>query len=654
MKSSFLHARWASLPLLLSFGSLSLAQEVPQAEPVVVTATRWPVDPKSVAAGVTVIDAEALRSVGAQTVYEAIRWLAGVPSRVNTGGGADQALDLRGFGETAGSNVVVLVDGVRQNEGDLSGSDLSWLDVGSVQRVEILRGSASVLHGEGATGGVINVVTTQGQDAPGARVGAGVGSNGTLFSRASLSGGQGPWFWQFGGSAYDSDQHRVNFHRHDRNGLVNLGWQDGATLLSARLGVQSSSSGLPGGLTPAEAQQTPSASFKPQDRGTQDAQNLLLSAEFDAADWRVALDLNRRVSDVFSDYVVDDYRSTVDIAASRQSVRGWRQYVLGGFSQRTLLGADAEQWDSSRLSDSAWGASATQVRQRSTAAYVRQEMGPSNQNWRLFGGLRRTLAERSASGTQAGRINPTNTSWEVGSLYQVQPEAEVYWRAASSFRLPNVDEFSCYVGFGSCTPSSVSLLLPQTSKDLEVGWRKKAGSGAHAVRVYQSKLHNEVGLDATQFNNINYDPTLRRGIEAETRWKVASGIEVGAVLGLRDAVFDEGQFEGNSVPLVSARTLTLQWQQDLGSTRTFTWLTQLQSSQRVAGDLNNTCADRIGGFGVTRWRYAQTAAGWDWALNLNNVFDRQYYNYRTRCNAALRSVYPEAGRTWLMTTQRKF
>jgi iron complex outermembrane receptor protein len=167
-------------------------------------------------------------------------------------------------------------------------------------------------------------------------------------------------------------------------------------------------------------------------------------------------------------------------------------------------------------------------------------------------------------------------------------------------------------------------------------------------------LTNEIGLDATQFNNVNYDPTQRRGVEAEARWKVAPGSLFGLVLNLRNATFVDGAFAGKSVPLVSGRTLTLHWQQDLGNTRTFTWLTQLQSSQRIAGDLDNACPERIGGFGVTRLRYAQELAGWDWALNLNNVFNRQYYNFRTRCDATKRSVYPEAGRTWLMTAQRKF
>jgi iron complex outermembrane receptor protein len=83
-------------------------------------------------------------------------------------------------------------------------------------------------------------------------------------------------------------------------------------------------------------------------------------------------------------------------------------------------------------------------------------------------------------------------------------------------------------------------------------------------------------------------------------------------------------------------------------------MTQIQSSQRIAGDLDNTCTDRLGGFGQSRVRYAHQLGDWQWALTVNNVLDRQYVNYRTRCDATKRSVYPEAGRTWLLTTQRQF
>jgi iron complex outermembrane receptor protein len=80
----------------------------------------------------------------------------------------------------------------------------------------------------------------------------------------------------------------------------------------------------------------------------------------------------------------------------------------------------------------------------------------------------------------------------------------------------------------------------------------------------------------------------------------------------------------------------------------------MQSSQRIAGDLDNSCTDRIARHGVSRARYAYAEGAWEWALTVNNVFDKQYYNYRTRCDASKRSVYPEVGRSWLVTAQRAF
>ena len=647
-------ARRAALSLAALAACSSFAQNTPALDTVVVTATRTPQDPKSVAAGVTVIDAAAIRSIGASSVNEAIRWLAGVSGRSSTAGGSDHTLDLRGFGETAGSNLVILVDGVRQNEGDFSGSRLSWLPMDSVQRIEVLRGNAAVLYGDGATGGVINVVTSQGLDAAGARASLAVGSNSLRQARASMSGEADAWHWQVSASALDADNHRNNFDRSERSGVARLTWENEGTLLTARLGVLSSEGGLPGGLTPVEAASTPWATFKPLDRSEQDATNALLGAEFDVADWRVALDVSRRSSDVYSNFVSDSYSSQVDITSLRQSARAWRSYKVSGLSLRTLAGMDWEKWDSTRDNKASWGDSVAQIRQQSRAAYVRQEVAGAGGNWNAFVGVRRTLAERSAAGAQGGRIDPDNTSWEVGSVHSLAQAGEVYWRWGTSFRLPNVDEFSCYVGYGSCSAGTVSLLKPQTSRDLELGWRRKDASGSQAVRVYRSALRNELGLDATQFNNINYDPTRRQGVEAEVNWKWSQDTEVGAVLNLRSARFSEGAYAGKTVPMVSGETLTLQWRHKLNERQSLSWLTQLQSSQRVAGDLTNSCADRVGGFRVSRVRYAHLVGDWEWALTVNNVFDRQYVNYRTRCNPNSRSVYPEAGRTWLMSVQRSF
>ena len=65
-------------------------------------------------------------------------------------------VDVRGFGETSLSNVLVLVDGRRTNQVDLSGVDWAQIDITTVERIEILRGPATVLYGDNAFGGAIS------------------------------------------------------------------------------------------------------------------------------------------------------------------------------------------------------------------------------------------------------------------------------------------------------------------------------------------------------------------------------------------------------------------------------------------------------------------------------------------------------------------
>jgi hypothetical protein len=152
-----LHSRWlwaaliqAALTVSAVYAQTSSVQTLPE---TVVTASRMPQDPTLLPQGVVVISADDIQAAGMTTANEAIRWLGGVVGRIDTTGSRDQTLDLRGFGETAGSNLVILVDGVRQNEGDMTGTALGWIPVTSIERIEIVRGSSSVLYGEGATAG---------------------------------------------------------------------------------------------------------------------------------------------------------------------------------------------------------------------------------------------------------------------------------------------------------------------------------------------------------------------------------------------------------------------------------------------------------------------------------------------------------------------
>lgn len=168
---------------------------------IVVTATRYPVAPDSVASTVTVLRGDDLRAQGIHFVGDALRQVPG--AHVVQGGpyGAAASLFVRG-GES--DYVKVLVDGVPVNQPG-GFYDFASLTTDNVERIEILRGPGSVLYGSDAIAGVIQIVTRQGED--GVQVGAAGegGSFGSARWEASALGGSEALGWSASLSRLTSD-----------------------------------------------------------------------------------------------------------------------------------------------------------------------------------------------------------------------------------------------------------------------------------------------------------------------------------------------------------------------------------------------------------------------------------------------------------------
>jgi vitamin B12 transporter len=125
--------------------------------PVTVTATRLPVTRDATPAAITIITGTELRARGITRLTDALRDIPGA-SVVQSGSfGAQTGLFLRG-GES--DYTKVLVDGIPLN--DAGGAiDLAHLSVADVDRIEIVRGPASVLWGSDAVTGVIQIFTNR-------------------------------------------------------------------------------------------------------------------------------------------------------------------------------------------------------------------------------------------------------------------------------------------------------------------------------------------------------------------------------------------------------------------------------------------------------------------------------------------------------------
>ena len=178
-----------------------LARDTARVAPVVVTATRSPLSEGSVPSSVTVVTGQELRAQGITTLGDALRQVPGL-SIVQTGSyGGATSLFIRG-GESKYAKV--LVDGVPVN--DAGGEyDLSTLSTDNLDRIEIVRGPASVLYGSDAMAGVVQLFTRRGGGETRGELSARGGGFGSRDLDAAVRGGSPRASYSLGAAQHRTD-----------------------------------------------------------------------------------------------------------------------------------------------------------------------------------------------------------------------------------------------------------------------------------------------------------------------------------------------------------------------------------------------------------------------------------------------------------------
>lgn len=142
---------------------------------VVVTATRTEEEVKVIPQTVEVITKEKIEQLGATDVYSALRLASNID--VTRTGMAGHNVMIRGMDT---NHTLILIDGKRQaGEGTGDTQNVYALDrvsLSNIERIEIVRGSASAQYGSDALGGVINIITKK-SEKPGVLVGASTGTD---------------------------------------------------------------------------------------------------------------------------------------------------------------------------------------------------------------------------------------------------------------------------------------------------------------------------------------------------------------------------------------------------------------------------------------------------------------------------------------------
>jgi len=224
---------------------------------VVVTATRNTEEIRNIPANVSVITAKQIEDSGATTIVDVLAKLGSVSFYDYSGASASAVIDMRGFGGDAPyGKTLIMLDGRRLNRSDMI--SINWLQIplNNVERIEVVRGAGSVLYGDSAIGGVINVITKKGEGKPRFNASIIAGSYGLHDERVGVSGSADKWSYSLTGENNYNSGYRERSKSSSQGGGLALGYE-ASDKLDVSLGVSFNKTEyqLPGSLTKAQMEQ---------------------------------------------------------------------------------------------------------------------------------------------------------------------------------------------------------------------------------------------------------------------------------------------------------------------------------------------------------------------------------------------------------------
>lgn len=686
IKGTIMSFKFIALPLItLPFiSTLVNADSNYDLDSMVVTASRLG-NISSLPASISIITAEDIKRSPANTLPELLSEHVGISTNSLFSHGSRATVALRSFGETATQNTLILLDGRRLNDIDLSSVNYAAIAIDNIERIEITRGSGGVLYGDGATTGTINIITKDPYGSENyALVSQTLGSfdhreTNAFFSYANASFAVTGNINSLKDDGYrDNNQFRQDTGQFDiRIPIAN------AAEFYIKAGAYEQDSELPGerrfnpGSNIDELSSNRTGTTNPDDWADE-------YTEFATIGFSSNLNQNdsfivdagyrrKRQRAMFFDY--DGFNSDAYSETALQTLsltpRLTLNRSLGQHAINWIIGADLYlyQYDSNRSNfkrNIDQPAHALAADQKSFALYSQATIALSN-NTDLTAGIRgqRTrikardnfdaTAPGSASGSEAADFNESDrkTSFELGLKHAFTNELSAYSRLGRSTRFGTIDEL---FEFNSSFQQVFSQLKPQVSDDIELGINYKDRRFEVSIALFHQSIENEIHLNPTTFRNVNLDDTQHDGVELAIAFDINSELSIKANYTYLKAEFTNGDNKANDIPLIPTNTANItalaSLPADILGSVSFNYV----DTTLLANDLGNNFAKKIPAYKTVDFKLSKQIGNIGLALQVNNLFNEQYFNYAvgSTFTAGLFNAYPLPERTAYVTASYKF
>ncbi len=622
-----------------------LAHAVIDIPEVLVSASRSDQPGITIPAAHYVLDREQIVQSAARTLGELLDQQPGIHTRDN---GTSVAIDMRGFGSTAGSNVVILLNGRKLNPAtDMGQLPLNTIDLDQVQQVEVIFGSAGTLYGNQAVGGLINVVTQRpvmGQETQ-ARIGLGSYQSRELLLQHALRRPDG-----LGVNLSLRQQRSDNYRAHNdtdiRQFSAEVDWVRPGSRSVFNLRHMDEFIQTPGALLASDLatdRRQAAAAYANDFQDTRSTTLTLATEQALNATQKLAAELT------YQDHAREFVLSSRNWPGSptTQDRKTWSLTTrLTGQSAQVdyTLGLDWQQTD--YLLVSGFGPQGND--QRIIAGYAQAQFAPAEPVTATFGLRHAAVDNRINNNRSPVRLDDAITVGSAGLEFAWSDQLNTFLRADQNYRFAKVDEhtnviFNQPVG-----------LQNQRSLSYEAGLRFTTPVYRLQAQAYRLNLKNEISLDSSGDYpvNINLPRNRRLGALISADWAVDAQWDLGGSWEVIDSEITAGPHQGNRVPLVPRQRGTLYLQYE--PTEAWHLRTELErvNDQVLGGDFNNS-RTRLPAYTVLNLVANHETDQWRFSARINNLLNEKYVETGAG-SGTLEGFYPAPERSLWFTASYFF
>ena len=476
---------------------------------VVVTGTRHATDIRHLPMTVMVIGRETLTEQYQMSVLPTI--MQQVPGLMVTSRsmmgygvstGAAGGINLRGVSGGAGQ-LLVLIDGHPQYQGIYGHPISDSYQTLMAERVEVLRGPASVLYGSNAMGGVLNIVTRSNhQDGIKTHVNLGAGSYGTIQAEASNQVRSGKFSSTVSAQYSRSDNHRPRMGFEQYGGYLKLSYDFNEHWNASIDGdITHFNASYPGSIS--------SPLFDADQWITRGVASATLENHYQQTSGALSVFSN------FGRHKIDD--GTADPTAptqryfrSKDALTGisWYQSAQLFMGNRLTVGLDYQHiYGNAYYTSKQTGEVLDTPNKQSAKSYRNEIAGYVDFRQDLAGWL------TVDAGLRIDHHSIVGTEWipQVGIVVRPVQTGEVKAMVTKGFRNPTMREMFLY-------PPSNEELEPERLWNYELSWRQRLGAFKYGLNLYYIKGDNMI--QTVQRKNVNTGEIENYGAEFDAAWSI--------------------------------------------------------------------------------------------------------------------------------------